>query len=264
MGDALVVLEMDDRTRIATIWFNRPERLNALDLKTAVDFSGVIEQLSSQPEIRCVLLRGKGQAFLAGGDVSEMAESPVNAAQFVGKLLEILNPAILKLRALDVPIIAGVHGAVAGAGLSIALMADLIIASDNTRFLLAYGQLGTTPDCGGSWALKHRIGNARAMRLMLFNLKLTSHEALAIGLIDKTVSNEDFAYELKRMAVTIANGPSKAYAEYRRLIEIAGYSSLKSHLDIEKTSFENLTHTSDFKEGVSAFIEKRFPKFTGR
>jgi 2-(1,2-epoxy-1,2-dihydrophenyl)acetyl-CoA isomerase len=258
-----VLLDLDAATGIARITFNRPEVLNAADVALARGFLDAARRLQDASGLRCVVMTGAGRAFMAGGDVASFAGSPARAREGVNALLDALNPAILTLRGLDAPILAGVRGVAAGAGLSLALAADLILASADARFLLAYDRIGATPDCGGSWFLPRRLGAGRASEMMMLSRTLDAQQALSWGLIAETAAPEEFETRLDAMARQLAAGPTRAHGAFRQLADSAFGTSLAAHLEAERASFLRLTETADFAEGTSAFLEKRVARFRG-
>lgn len=258
-----VHLELCATSGIARITFDRPEALNAADVALARGLLEAVRRLQGAAGLRCVVLTGAGRAFMAGGDVTSFAGRPEDARAGVNALLDALNPAVLGLRALDAPILAGVRGVAAGAGLSLALAADLILASREARFLLAYDRLGVTPDCGGTWFLPRRLGVGRANELMLLSRSLDAAEAEAWGLVTETAAPEDFDARLAGMARQLAAGPTRAHAAFRRLTDSAFGASLAAHLEAERQAFLDLAGTGDFAEGTAAFLQKRPPAFRG-
>ncbi|SFE31437.1 2-(1,2-epoxy-1,2-dihydrophenyl)acetyl-CoA isomerase [Marinobacter sp. DSM 26671] len=259
-----VILQFDDNNGVATLTFNRPEALNAINVPMAEAFLEATRSLRDRQGLRCVVLTGAGRAFMAGGDVASMAGSHVQAREAVNALLDALNPAILILRELNAPVIAGVRGFAAGAGLSLAMGADLIISDANARFMVAYDGIGTVPDCGGTWFLNRRIGAGRASQLMLLGQTLTAQEALAWGLINQVAVKGEFDETLDELTRKVAAGPSRAYAAFRRLSDEAFGADLSGHLEAERHAFLEAVGTSDFQEGVAAFLAKRPAQFRGQ
>ncbi|MBD3656962.1 enoyl-CoA hydratase-related protein [Marinobacter sp.] len=263
MKNSLVEYGFDNASGVATLTFNRPDVLNAINVPMAEAFLAAARQLSEQPGLRCVVLTGAGRAFMAGGDVASMAGSPEHAAQVVNALLGALNPAILLLRRLDAPVIAAVKGAAAGAGLSLALMADLIVAEENARFLIAYNGIGAVPDCGGSWFLPHRIGAGRAAEMMMLSRTLSAAEAKQWGMVTEVAATGQFSEVLAATINKAASGATRAFGAFRRLVDQASGSSLETHLETERQSFLKMVETADFQEGVAAFLAKRPAAFRG-
>lgn len=263
MTDSLVTTDFDADTGIATMTFNRPEALNAISVPLAEAFLAEARVLKDRSGVRCIVLTGSGRAFMAGGDIASMTGSSEQAGEAVSAILDAVNPAILLLRSMDAPVIAAVKGVAAGAGLSLALMADLIIAQDDTRFLMAYNGIGAVPDCGGSWFLTHKIGTGRAAELMLLGRTLSAAEAKDWGMITECVPEADFEKRVAEITEKVANGPTRAFGAFRRLTDGACGDRLAAQLEAEKDAFLEMTRTGDFAEGVSAFLAKRPAEFHG-
>ncbi|PHQ25781.1 enoyl-CoA hydratase [Marinobacter guineae] len=264
MTDRLVTTGFDAGTGVAMLTFNRPEALNAINVPLAEAFLAAVRELKAQPGVRCIVLTGAGRAFMAGGDVSSMSGTPEQAGSAISAILDAVNPAILLLRSMDAPVIAAVKGVAAGAGLSLALMADLVVAHEDTRFLVAYNGIGAVPDCGGSWFLAHKIGAGRAAELMLLGRTLTAQEAKDWGMITDVAPDSDYENRLNRIIEKVANGPTRAFGAFRQLTDRANGDQLATHLEAERAAFLDMTRTDDFAEGVSAFLAKRPAQFRGR
>lgn len=261
---SLVESDLDAGSGVATLRFNRPDVLNALDVPTARAFRNAALPLADDPRVRCIVLRGNGRAFVAGGDLSAFAADFTLAAAVVDDLLDALHPVIEMLSAHDAPVIAAVQGAVAGAGLSLMSACDLVVAAEGTRFLLAYDRIGAAPDCGGTYFLPRVVGMRRAAELMLLGSSWSVGDALAAGLISRVVAADALDTEVDRLSRQIAAGPTGAFGAYKRLASEAFARPLDEHLEAERAAFRQATCTSDFREGVSAFLLKQPPRFTGR
>jgi len=261
--DATIIKRYDEATGIARIIFNRPEVLNAVNVEMAGEFLQVVREIAKIQNLRCVVLLGAGGNFMAGGDVAAFADKDTAPNTF-NTLIDALNPAVLAFRQLEVPVLAGVQGVAAGAGLSFALLADLILASEKSKFLLAYDRIAAVPDCGGSWFLPRKIGYTRSMELMLLSTNLTAKEACEWGFVSKVVPEELFNAELETLSKKLATGPSYSYSKFRHLLDASsGGPSLAEHLEAERDTFLATMGTNDFVEGVSAFLEKRRASFLG-
>jgi 2-(1,2-epoxy-1,2-dihydrophenyl)acetyl-CoA isomerase len=260
MAPLLVTETFDSDAGIARIVFNRPEVLNAIDIATARAFRDAVLRVTALPGLRCIVLSGAGRAFVAGGDVASFQVEP---AKVVDALLEALHPAVLALRACPAPVLAVVQGAAAGAGLSLALAADYLLAGDKARFVIAYDRIGAPPDCGGTWFLPHKIGRGRAFAMMLLGPVLDADGALAAGIASEVVPQEELEARAEAVARKIASGPTAAFGHFKRLIDDAFWAPLSQHLEKERAAFLASTHTADFREGVSAFLAKREPEFKG-
>lgn len=258
-----VICEHNEESGVATLTFNRPDVLNAINAAMAEDFLAAVKSLGNKRRLRCVVITGAGRAFMAGGDVASLAGTPEQARDGINSLLVPLNDAILRLRNLEVPVIAGVKGAAAGAGFSLALMADLIVAEENARFLIAYNGIGAVPDCGGTWFLSNKLGAGRAAQMMLLGQQLTAAEAENWGLVTRVAPASSYDEVLAGVVQQVASGPTQAFGAFRKLMEQTSGRPLAQQLEAEHQAFLRAATTNDFREGVSAFMEKRPPAFAG-
>ncbi|MBB1606271.1 hypothetical protein A9972_23215 [Pseudomonas sp. UME83] len=247
----------------ATLTFNRPDVLNAIDVETAQSFSEAVLRATAETGIRLIVIRGAGRAFVAGGDLQRFADDFDKADHVVNQLLDHLHPAILALHTTPALVLACVHGVVAGAGLSLMLGCDLILAADNTRLLLAYNKVAASPDCGGTYFLPRRIGIGPAMQLMVGSGELVAEEARSMSLLDWCVPSHELESSLERVSREILSGPSLAYGRYKALIR-GEPGELQAHLERERAAFCAATKTDDFREGVTAFLMRRNARFLGR
>lgn len=256
-----VLRSFDAAKGIATLTFNRPAVFNALDVATAVAFEDQVAWLQKLKGLRCVVLTGAGKAFMAGGDVGAFAADLDNADRTLSRILSAMHPALLALRNLDAPIVAAVNGSAAGAGLSLVLAADYVIAHGTARFVLAYDKLGVPPDCGGSWFLARKVGRAKAFEMMLMGKTLTAQDALALGIVNEVADEGGFAELVRGCAEKIANGPTRAFGMFKQLLDID--VPLAAHLERERDYFASATASADFRAAAIAFTEKRAPVFKG-
>lgn len=260
----LVLNEFDESTGVGHIRFNRPDVLNALDVPLARAFANAVADMTGREGLRCVVLSAAGRGFVAGGDVSRFAADLDAAHRVVAELLDALNPAVLALRACAAPVVAAVRGVAAGAGLSIVLGADLVVAGEDARFVMAYDKVGATPDCGGSWFMAHKLGRTRAMELMLLGDPVDAATARDIGLVNEVLPTDQVEPRALALAARIASGPTLAYGRFRSLLDGANHVDLAAQLAAERAAFLAATGTSDFREGVAAFRNRRSPTFRGR
>lgn len=262
---ALVESSMDEVLGIVTITLNRPAVLNAIDVPMAQALHDAVVPLGRRDEVRCIVLKGAGKAFVAGGDVTRFADNFDTAADVVDQLLDALHPVVETLATHDAPVLAGVGGAVAGAGMSLLAACDLAIAADTSQFLMAYDRVGAPPDCGGTWFLPRKVGMRNAALLMLLGETWDARRALQAGLVNRIVPCEQLAEETQAWAATLARRPTQALGAYKRLAaQASGASSLHEHLEAEREAFKRATRSADFREGVTAFLQHRDPVFSGR
>lgn len=263
MTTSLVISAFDEQTGVATLTLNRPEVLNAVNIPMAEALLSAVKALSEQSGLRCIVMTGAGRAFMAGGDVASMAGTPEHTKEVINGLLIPLNEAILLLRGMDAPIVAGVKGAAAGAGLSLALLADLIVAEENATFLIGYNGIGAVPDCGATWFLPQKVGTGRAAEMMLLGRQLSATEAKDWGLATEVASPDYFDEVLAATVTRVASGPTRAFGAFRQLVDQTSGRPLSAQLEAEHQAFLTAAKTSDFKEGVSAFLSKRPAVFMG-
>lgn len=260
---SLAERSLDAATGIVTITLNRPEVLNAIDVPLAEALRDAVVPLAGDARVRAVVLRGNGRAFVAGGDLAGFAKDFDAAPGVVDALLDSLHAVVETLRGIDAPVIASVHGAVAGAGLSLMAACDLVVAAAGTRILLAYDRIGAAPDCGGTYFLPRLLGLRRAAQLMFLSETLDADAALAAGLVTRVVPADQLATATDELARRIASGPTQAFGNYKRLVEGTFDRSLPEQLEAERACFKSATLTADFREGVSAFLAKRPATFKG-
>ena len=248
--------------------FNRPANRNALSPDMRVLLRDALLELETADEIRCIVMKGAGEHFMAGGDLkaisSVLDQSPATLhGQFLLRLHD-LNAIMYTMRRMAKPIIASVAGAAAGAGVSLALAADLIIAEENAFFTLAYCHLGATPDGGASFQLPRVVGIKKAMEIALLGDRFDAREAQAIGMVNFLAPIGTLVAETARLATRLAAGPTRAYANTKRLLYRSLENEFEAQLQLEAEMFTDCATRDDFREGVTAFIDKRRPHFTGK
>lgn len=265
--DEPVLLNVKDG--VAWVTFNRPKSLNAITREAMVALEHITSQIRKSPDIRAVVMQGKGDHFMAGGDVKSfkaMLDGEPNrdktAAEFTGRLT-LVHEVIENMRAMPQPIIASVKGAVAGAGVSLMLACDLALCADDAFFTLAYCHIGTSPDGGSTYALPRTVGLKKAFEIALLGDRFGVQEALDCGLINRVVPVADLAIETEKLATRLAKGPAVAYAQTKALLNGSLERGLTDQLAAEINGFVTCTRSRDFYEGVTAFTEKRKPEFSG-
>ena len=259
MPDSAIRLDIEDACAILT--FDRPQALNAIDGAAARAFQETVEHIADSPGIRALMLRGAGRAFMAGGDLTAMRTDPATIGP---ALIDPLHAGLQALTRLPIPVLACAQGAVAGAGLSILLAADLAIAADDCRFTLAYARIGASPDGGASWHLPHIVGLRKAMELALLSDTLDARQALALSIVNRIVPAATLQDEARALLQRLADGPTHALGRTKALLRASQTHSLDEQLAAERAAFLAGTGTADFREGLDAFLEKRPPRFTGR
>ena len=248
---------------IATITLNRPQVMNALDAEMIVRLRAVCERARDDAAVRAVVLRGNGPAFLAGGDVALFHANLPRLPEMIEKLAGELHYAILALRHAPKPVLASVHGAVAGAGISLLAAADLAVAAADTKFTLAYSKIATSPDGGSTYFLPRLVGYRKALELALLSETFDADTALALGLVNWVVTSAELAAKTEKIAHRLASGPTVAFGETKALINQSFERPLEAQLVAEVQAFVRCARTHDLAEGVTAFVEKRKPNFKG-
>ncbi|MES2991692.1 MAG: enoyl-CoA hydratase-related protein [Pseudomonadota bacterium] len=246
---------------LVRLTLNRPDALNALDTATAVALLDACRALQGDPGVRAVLLAGNGRAFAAGGDLAQMRSDPVGVAE---ALITPLHAALAILAQIDAPVVAALHGVVAGAGVSLACAADLAIAAEGTKFNLAYVNVGTSCDLGSTWSLPRLVGLRRALEIALLGDTFDAAHALQIGLVNRVVAPDELAAAADALALRLAKGPTLAIGRMKRLMRTSFERDLAGQLDAERSAFLQSAATPDFREGLAAFLDKRPATFTGR
>lgn len=251
---------------IARIRFDRPDALNALDAATAVAFRDAARAVAAATDVRCVLVEGAGRAFMAGGDIAAMSADPARGPEIASDIITPLHQGLLALRGpdQDAPVVGVLQGAVAGAGMSLAMACDLAIAADDARFVFAYTAIGTSPDGSGSFFLPRLVGLRRALEIALLGAPIPAARALELGLVNSVVPLADLDAEAGALAGRLAAGPTAAFGKVRRLYEQSFGATLVEQLEAERAAFMASARTDDFVEGCAAFRDKREPRFHGR
>ncbi|MCA9519845.1 MAG: enoyl-CoA hydratase/isomerase family protein [Myxococcales bacterium] len=242
--------------------FDRPERLNAIN-RDLIDGMLAGVRAATDAKVRAVLMRGEGRGFCAGGDVKAFGDLVEEGATVGRELPDYLHRALRAMRELPKPVLAAVHGPCAGAGFSLALASDLVIAADTAKFTLAYLALGTSPDGGSTWSLPRHVGLKRAMELFLSPVPLSAQQVAELGLVNRVVPAAELLGAARAWAFLLASGPTRAIARLKHLLTASSTHSLEQQLELESQLFAESTATADFAEGVRAFNSKRPPSFRG-
>ena len=244
---------------VLTITFNRPEVYNAFNRELHAALNAALTE-AADSAVRCVVITGAGKGFCAGQDLKEFGEVSGTVSD---ALEQTYHPNVRLVRSLGKPVIAAVNGPAAGAGLSFACACDLRIAAESATFVPGFVGIGLVPDAGGTWFVHRLLGFARAFEWMCSNRRLSAAEALEWGLVSEVVPDDSFAARVAELAAEWAERPTLAVGRTKQLFEQAATASLDEQLALEAALQQESVGTSDFSEGVTAFLEKRAPRFTG-
>jgi 2-(1,2-epoxy-1,2-dihydrophenyl)acetyl-CoA isomerase len=260
MADYQTIL-FTNESGIARLTLNRPDRLNSFTVQMHEEVADALSRLEGA---RVLVLTGAGRGFCAGQDLNDRAVAPGEAVD-LGESVELrYNPLIRKLVSLPMPVIARVNGVAAGAGASIALACDIVIAAHSAKFIQSFANIGLIPDSGGTWVLPRLVGQARALGLALTAEPLPAEKAAEWGLIWKAVSDEGLDSEVDALAARFATAPTQGLARIKKMIRESWGHSLDEELDLQRDAMRELGFSDDYREGVAAFMAKRPPNFTGK
>jgi 2-(1,2-epoxy-1,2-dihydrophenyl)acetyl-CoA isomerase len=250
---------------VARLMLNRPQVLNALSQSMLAEIVQALDEVRDGKQARVLVISGAGRGFCSGNDMTEGGASTAADRRDSGAVLErFYNPMIERLFALPIPIVAAVHGAVAGAGCMLALSADFVLAGNSAYFLQAFVNIGLVPDAGSFWLLPRIVGRQRAHAMMMLGEKIPAETALAWGLIFKVVPDGELQAEAGRIAAKLGSGPTRAYGLIRQGVRAGMEQSLSQTLVMERALQCLAGRTEDYAEGVAAFRAKRPAQFKGR
>jgi 2-(1,2-epoxy-1,2-dihydrophenyl)acetyl-CoA isomerase len=257
-------LTLERAHHVATLTLNRPDAYNALNLPLGRELFAASLELDEDPDVRCIVLTGRGRAFCAGGDVKDFVDNLDRIGAHIKELTTYLHGAISRLCRSDKPVIVAVNGVAAGGGFSLALSGDLVLAAESAKFTMAYSKIAASPDGSSSYFLPRLIGLRRAMELYFTNRVLTAREAADWGLITRALPDAELTGAVDTLARELAQGPTRAFGTAKRLFHQSTWESLETQMELEAQGIAACGHTEDFKAGVTAFADKKTPAFRGR
>jgi 2-(1,2-epoxy-1,2-dihydrophenyl)acetyl-CoA isomerase len=260
-----MTVQVQRRGAVATLVLDRPQAMNAVDPQLGDDLLRALTETAADDAVRAVLLTGNGRAFCSGADLRAGFEPTAAGHPNVQKALhERFHPIIQTLREMPKPVVAAVNGAAAGIGCSFALACDLVVAAENAYFLLAFVNIGLVADGGSSLLIPERVGFARAAEMAMLGERVPAARALEWGLINRVTSDEDLMPEANALVDRLAAGPTRSYAGTKRQLNAWQFARMQAQLELEASIQQELAGSRDFTEGVTAFVEKRDPRFDGR
>ncbi|MHA4854376.1 enoyl-CoA hydratase/isomerase family protein [Rhodococcus sp. MSC1_016] len=255
------VVQLEVEASVATIWLNRPHAANSIDLEMVRELRRIVYDIGARADIRVVVLRGRGRQFCAGGDMSMFLSQLETVGRYIRDVIADFHATILAFRDLPQPVVAVVHGAVAGGGLSLALACDFVIAGEGAKFATAYRKIGASPDGGMSLLLSRILGPRKALELMLVGETFMASEARSLGLVNRVVADAALDAEATSFCGVLARNSRASNACVKRLVNAAPTASFEEQLSREMEGFCALAAGADFSEGVTAFVARRTPNF---
>ncbi len=263
MADKVLLVEKKTGYHVLTL--NRPDKLNAFNDELHIALRSALNDVATDKDCRAVMITGAGRGFCAGQDLGERDFSQSDKTPDLGATIEAYyNPLVRQIRALEVPVICAVNGVAAGAGANIALACDIVLAAKSARFIQAFAKIGLVPDSGGTWILPQLIGQARAKALALTATPVFAEQAEQWGMIWKAIDDDDLMAEAHKMMEDFAIAPTVSLGLAKYAIHAAATNTYNEQLDLERDLQRKAGSSSDYIEGVTAFLEKRKPKYTGK
>jgi len=256
-------IQLKIENKVAYITLNRPEVFNSFNREMALSLQSIMDDCETNPDVRAIVLTGNGKAFCAGQDLKEVTDPDLNPG-FKKILEEHYNPIITRIRAIKKPVIAAVNGVAAGAGANIALACDIVVAHEKVSFIQAFSLIGLVPDSAGTFFLPRLIGFQKASALAMLGDKVSAEEAERLGMIYKVIPLESFEEDVNKLAIKLANMPTKALGFIKELFNQSMTNTLDEQLALESKLQIKAAQSEDYAEGVAAFIGKRKPEFKGR
>ncbi len=262
MPYSLINFEIKDG--VGLICLNRPDDGNALIPEMARELLDAANRCDEDPEVRAVVLTGQGKMFCAGGDLKSFASQGENVSFYIKEITQAFHAAISRFNWMDAPVVGAVNGTAAGGGFSLALTTDIAIAAESAKFTMAYTKAGLTPDGSASYFLARMVGMRRAKEMALLNPVLSARQAMAWGLVNQVVPDDQVLTTALEIAHRFAKGPTRSFGEAKRLILSGATESLESQMEKEARAIAEMAGSPDGREGIAAFMAKRPPAFNGK
>jgi len=254
-------LEYEVADSVATITINRPEAANSLSMEMCKELMQASIEVDDDPDVRAVVFRGSGRFFCTGADLRGFPPAGPEMATFVKEMTTYLHAAVSRFARMDAPMITAINGTCAGAGMSLALIGDLALAGESSRFTMAYSRIGLTPDGSSTYFLPRLVGLRRAIELCLTNRMLSAQEALDWGMINRIVPDDELHEAAHALAAQLAAGPTESIGAAKRLYHLSWNESLETQMEYETRAITEAARRPETKEGLAAFFEKRDPVF---
>lgn len=261
---AYQTIELSVQEGLARLTLNQPDQGNPFNAGFCADWAAVANELSGRKDVRAILLTARGRYFSVGGDIGMFSKNLDTLPEKIREWTATLHMGVARFARLDAPIVASVHATCMGGACALIANSDLVFTSRSARFGAAYSQIGYSCDAGASFGLASRMGLARARRFLLLAETMDADTALRTGLVDHVVEDAALAAEAEQAAIKLSQGPTRAYGEIRRLFGRALGQPFESQLEDEAQGLSRAAATSDAREGIMAFVEKRKPRFVGR
>jgi len=255
-------LTFDKKDKIGYITLSRPDRLNSFDMQLGIELADILKKFNNDKELRAIVLKGTGKGFCGGGDVKEMHLAK-DKPKFLLDLTKVIHKCVIEMRTMEKPVIAAVNGHAFGAGLSLALACDIIIADDKAKFGTAFIGIGLAPGCGTQFFTK-LVGYQKACEYILTSKIFTAEEALNLGIVNKIAKTEELDKKVEEFCLKFRKLPPIAVGKAKMLINKSMENEMIDHLNLESKTASLSAGSKDFEEGVKAFVEKRKAKFVGK
>ncbi len=261
MSYETLLFEVDDG--LATITLNRPDNANAMDIVMSMELMQASIECDENPDIRAVLITGAGKMFSAGGDLKSFAACADSISKLVKEMTVYLHGAVSRFARMAPPVVMAVNGTAAGAGMSLAISGDMVLAAESAKFTMAYTAAALSPDGSSTYFLPRLVGMRRAQELMITNRVLTAAEAVAWGAINKAVPDAELLAEARGVARKLASGPTLAFGAVKSMLTESFTTALEAQMERESRMIADMMRSNDGREGISAFLAKRKPEYKG-